>query len=249
MSKSLFELVWVVGLCFSTAGGQQPPTQPQTPAPVQLPPWVLHAKLTHEVMPEYPKAAREQHTEGDAFVDVVVDETGKVQRARFVDCANCSSMLAQAAVEAVRKWEYQPTLVDGKPVQVSSWVAFRFQLKDSPAVDILSKAESSTPAVEPTSIPGPRKFRLSSGVAESNLIRRVEPQYPLEAKWARIQGDVIIQCVIGKKGDITQARVFSGHPLLAPSALNAVKGWKYKPFEFNGEPVEVETVITIKFHM
>src|SRR5215469_2190037 len=209
MNQSLFELVWVLSLCFSMAGGQQPPTQPQTPAPVQLPPWALHAKLTHEVMPEYPKAAREQHTEGDAFVDVVVDETGKVQRARFVDCANCSSMLAQAAVEAVRKWEYQPTLVDGKPVQVSSWVAFRFQLKDSPQVEILTRSESSTPAVESPGIPGPRKFRISSGVAEASMTHSVAPVYPLEAKQGHIEGTVIIQCTIDKQGNVTNLRVVS----------------------------------------
>jgi len=219
------------------------------PAPVQLPPWVLHAKLTNEVMPKYPKEARERHTQGDVLIDVIVDESGNVQTAKLSNCANCSSMLAQAAVEAVRKWEYQPTLVDGKPVQVSSWIAFRFQLKNSPQVEILTRSESSTPAVEPPGIPGPRKFRISSGVAEASMTHSVAPVYPLEAKQGHIEGTVIIQCTIDKQGNVTNLRVVSGPPSLVDATVEAVKHWKYRPYRYNGEPVDVETTITVRFHM
>lgn len=249
MSKSLFELVWVVSLCFSTAGGQQPPTQPQTPAPVQLPPWVLHAKLTNEVMPKYPRDARERHTQGDVLIDVIVDESGNVQTAKLSNCANCSSILGDASLSAVRKWRYQPTVVDGKPAAVSSWIAFRFRLLIKPSVEILTRSESSTPSPETLKPAGSRKLRISSGVAEANLIYKVEPQYPAKAKAEHIQGDVVMQCVIDKEGRLVVTRLLSGHPVLAEPSLEVVRQWRYKPYTLNGEPVEVETTITIKFHM
>src|SRR5215469_2535605 len=249
MSKSLFELVWVVGLCFSTAGGQQPPTQPQMPAPVQLPPWVLHAKLTHEVMPEYPKEARESHTQGDVLIDVIVDESGNVQTAKLTNCANCSSSLGDAALGTVRKWTYQPTVVDGNPVPVRSWIAFRFRFLIEPSIEILTRSESSTPSLEAFKTVTFRKLRISSGVAEANLIHKVEPKYPDKAKAEHIQGDVVMQCVIDKEGKLVVTKVLSGDPVLAEASLKAVSQWRYKPYTLNGEPVEVETAITIKFHM
>jgi TonB family protein len=244
MPNKLFLSALILFLCPALA-----PSQEKNPAPpVSLAPWVLHAKLTNETAPEYPAFALENHIQGEVFVDVVVDENGKVQTAKPVDCLNCSSILADAAVEAVKKWEYQPTVVDGKPALVSSWVAFRFRL-DGPSVEILSKSESSTPAAEPAKITGPRKLRISSGVAEANLIHKVDPQYPLMAQQAHIQGDVVMQCIIDKEGNVANLRAMSGHPVLIQAAIDAVKQWKYKGYRLNGEPVEVETTVTVKFHM
>src|SRR5215472_979761 len=234
MRKNVFELAWALTLCMGTAGGQQTPTQIQTPAPVQLFPWVLHSKLTHEILPKYPKEARENHIQGDVLVDVVVDESGDVQTAKLVYCVNCSSILGAAALDAVRKWKYQPTVVDGKSVAVSSWIAFRFWFLIEPSVEILTRSESSTPDREALKVTGPRKLRISSGVAEANLIHKVAPVYPLEARAEHIQGDVVIQCMIDKQGNIARTHVFSGDPVLAKSALEAVQQWKYRPYTLNG---------------
>jgi protein TonB len=93
----------------------------------------------------------------------------------------------------------------------------------------------------------PQKLRVSSGVAEGMLVYQVKPQYPAPAKLSRIEGRVSLQAVIGKDGTIENLRVISGHPLLAPAALDAVKQWRYKPYFLNGEPVEVETQIVVNF--
>ena len=79
------------------------------------------------------------------------------------------------------------------------------------------------------------------------LIHQVKPTYPPLAKQARIQGAVVLQAVIGKDGTIQNLRVVSGHPMLTPAAIDAVKQWRYKPYFLNGEPVEVETQITVNF--
>jgi protein TonB len=95
----------------------------------------------------------------------------------------------------------------------------------------------------------PGKLRISAGVMETNLIHKIDPEYPNMAKIAHIQGDVVLRCIIDKQGNIAEMRVISGHPILAQPALDAVKQWKYKPYVLNGEPVEVETPITVRFHM
>jgi protein TonB len=82
---------------------------------------------------------------------------------------------------------------------------------------------------------------------EGNLIRRVEPSYPSIAKQARIQGSVLLRAMIGKDGSIENLRLLSGHPALAQAAMEAVRQWRYRPYFLNGEPVEVETQVTVKF--
>jgi protein TonB len=86
-----------------------------------------------------------------------------------------------------------------------------------------------------------------SVVMEGNLIHRVEPQYPLVAKQLRIQGSVIVKAVISREGTIELAQVVSGQGLLAPAALAAIRQWRYRPYLLNGDPVEVETQITVNF--
>jgi len=101
----------------------------------------------------------------------------------------------------------------------------------------------------PPKVAAPQKVRISQGVLEGNKLRDVQPQYPQMAKVAHIQGDVVLRAVISKQGSIENLTAVSGPPLLIPSAMDAVKQWRYKPWVLNGEPVEVDTIITVKFHM
>jgi len=105
---------------------------------------------------------------------------------------------------------------------------------------------SSTPVAVPK-VATPQRVRVSQGVTQGLLIRRVQPTYPQLARQARIQGTVVLQAEISKTGDIINLQVVSGHPMLAPAALDAVKQWKYRPYILNGEPVEVDTQITVNF--
>jgi periplasmic protein TonB len=95
----------------------------------------------------------------------------------------------------------------------------------------------------------PRRVRISQGVAERNIVKKVQPKYPSEAREKHVQGSVLIQVVISKTGDVTNTRVISGDELLAPSAVEAVTQWKYKPYTLNGQPIEVETQIIINFQL
>lgn len=114
---------------------------------------------------------------------------------------------------------------------------------DGPAISIFSGTYPVMPAApaRPT-----HAFRTSTMLAGS-LIRRVEPGYPPIAKAARIQGAVVLFATISTTGVIENLRVMSGHPFLVGAAIDAVKQWRYRPYILNGEPIEVETEITVNF--
>jgi TonB family protein len=94
-----------------------------------------------------------------------------------------------------------------------------------------------------------RPVKFSEGVQEAQLISRVEPQYPIIAKQTRTEGTVRLRAIISGDGRITSLDVISGHPFLVKAALDAVRQWRYRPTLLNGEPVEVETSITVIFRL
>ncbi len=105
----------------------------------------------------------------------------------------------------------------------------------------------SVPALVKTPDPAPKRIRLAQRVVEANLVHDVTPIYPSEAGRARIEGAVVLLAVIGKDGSVEDVRVESGFPILAQAAIDAVKQWRYRPYLLNGEPVEVDSRITINF--
>lgn len=86
-----------------------------------------------------------------------------------------------------------------------------------------------------------------SVMMDGYLLRRVQPDYPAPARQSRIQGKVVLAAVIGKEGAIEHLQVLSGHPMLIPAALEAVRQWRYRPYILNGDPIEVDTQITVIF--
>src|SRR6202140_457803 len=108
-------------------------------------------------------------------------------------------------------------------------------------------ATSSLAAV-PKFVPAtPQRIRISAGVTKGLLIHRVEPTYPTLARSARVQGDVVLSGVVDVSGQIQSLQLVRGHLMLVPAAIPAVKQWRYKPYLLNGQPVEVETTITVIF--
>ena len=109
---------------------------------------------------------------------------------------------------------------------------------------------TSSLAMVPKFVPVvPQRVRISQGVTKGLLVHRVEPAYPTLARTARVQGEVILSAIIDTNGQITNLQLVSGHPMLVPAALAAVQEWRYKPYLLNGQPVEVETTITVIFSL
>jgi protein TonB len=77
----------------------------------------------------------------------------------------------------------------------------------------------------------------------------VKVVYPPLAKQARVQGSVVLSVIIAEDGAVKQVQLVSGHPLLAPAAMDAVKKWVYRPTIVNGKRVEVITVVEVDFSL
>lgn len=99
----------------------------------------------------------------------------------------------------------------------------------------------------PPAVHGPMK--VGGSVMEAMLINRVEPVYPPAATAIGLFGKVVLSAVIGTDGAVRSLRVVSGHPILAHAAMAAVQNWRYKPTLLNGQPVEVETLVTVDFQL
>ena len=105
---------------------------------------------------------------------------------------------------------------------------------------------NSTPVAVPK-VATPQRVRVSQGVSQGLLIRKVQPNYPPLARQARIQGNVVLTAEISKDGSIENLRLVSGHPMLAPAAMDAVKKWRYIPYESDGRVVEIQTEVRVIF--
>jgi TonB family protein len=113
----------------------------------------------------------------------------------------------------------------------------------------LGLAQTASPSPSPDSTPKLTKLRVSQGVAQANLIHKVEPHYPLEAREKGIQGVVLLKVLIDRSGNIASCEQIEGDAVLGKASAEAVTQWKYRPYTIKGEPVEVETVVKISFHM
>jgi TonB family protein len=90
-------------------------------------------------------------------------------------------------------------------------------------------------------------IRVSPDEAAKHLVSSPKPTYPPLAEQARIQGNVIFEIRIDESGKTAVIRLFRGHPMLAPAAIDAVKKWTYQPFEVNGNPTAVKTFVMVTF--
>jgi TonB family protein len=109
----------------------------------------------------------------------------------------------------------------------------------------LSGLMSSVSSAVPT--PALSTLKISQGVSQGLLIKRVNPIYPKIALATHVEGAVLIDATINKDGNVTNTKVVSGAPVLAQAALEAVRQWRYKPYYLDGTPVDIETQIKVNF--
>jgi TonB family protein len=112
------------------------------------------------------------------------------------------------------------------------------------AVSLLLLVETAHPQLQQSA-----PQRITGAQAQGLLLRKVAPEYPILARQARVQGCVILQAVISTDGTVQKLNVISGHPMLAPAAIEAAKQWRYKSYYQGGTPVSVETQITVNFSL
>src|SRR5262245_55729460 len=117
-------------------------------------------------------------------------------------------------------------------------------LADQPGLSVKKPA----PAVKPAQIPNdPRRIAVSGGVLQGSATKKVQPAYPSIAKAARAKGAVQVQITVNERGEVINAQIISGHPILRDAAIQAAKQWRFKPTELSGIPVKTQGVLTFNF--
>jgi protein TonB len=92
-----------------------------------------------------------------------------------------------------------------------------------------------------------RRIMLGGQVEQAKLLEQSPLVYPKAAVLSHIEGTVVLRAIIDKQGNVSELHIVSGHPLLASSAMDAIRGWRYQATLLNGSPVEVDTTITVTF--
>jgi protein TonB len=112
---------------------------------------------------------------------------------------------------------------------------------------VLPGAIGSSDAPPPPEVK-PEAVKVGGDVKAPRLISSVLPLFPTVAKEAGITGDVVIRASIGKKGDVGHMEIVSGPAMLHQAALQALRRWKYQPATLDGEPIDTQILVTVKFH-
>jgi len=179
----------------------------------------------------------------------------------------------KTSVPAKAPVEDEITVVDGPSTSTKTEPAPALMVKNGPSTRPKIEPEGQEPVVAPaaTSIAtgtngselsalvntnainarrAPQEtLRISQGVSQGLILKRVQPVYPEQARQMRVEGKVELQANISKSGSITGVKQLSGDPLLGRAATDAVRQWKYKPYFLNGEPIEIQTQITVIFKL
>lgn len=220
---------------------------------------VMSAQIVTKIAPAYPPLARQAHIQGAVALRVQISKTGDVTDVQLI---SGHPILAPSAIEAVKQWKYKPFQLNGEPVSVETNVTVNFTLSDKPPDEgVVGDGPGGIPAGEPGRLPSsvissnptlpriatPQRVRVSQRGMSGLLIHKVQPEYPADAKDQHIQGVVSLRANIDKEGNVSNLELISGDPMLAPAAIEAVKQWKYRPYLLNGEPIAVDTAVTVNF--
>ncbi len=182
------------------------------------------AVLVSKRDPVYPEEARRDGIKGTVELVVTIGTDGRVKAARTL---HGHPLLAQAAEESVLQWRYKPTELNGTAVEAQSQVFVNF--RGEPAGATLPSSAPAAGAFEPAA-----------------LISRKEPIHP-GGDLQSLGGTVIFQARVGLDGRLSNIRVTDGPAELVPAALEAVKQWVYRPAKIDGQPIEAETQIGLRF--
>jgi len=195
--------------------------------------WAVDEKptLSYQVIPTYPDPARQAGVEGDVYVELVLGTDGSVESAEVLQGPPIFHEPAHAAAMAMR---FIPAKRDGRPVRarLAQHMSFR-----------LSRAAAGAPAggrvtVEPW-----------TQEEKPVLIRRGVAVYPDSARQARIEGDVLVELVVGTDGRVESATILSGPPVFHEAARAAAMNTRFLPAKLNFRPVRVKVTHRIRFRL
>ncbi len=212
-----------------TAGLAHPP-KPGTDGAYEVPASDLK-KLDSSAAVEFPRELSAYEITDTVAVEVTVSPEGRVKRAKAV--SGKIGALKEAAENTVKKWTFEPYLINGTPVPVRTEITLNFN-------NTLDTYRDPS---------GDVSVHLDQKTANELATKQAEPQYPPDARVGHIQGTVVLRVIIGEDGRVHALHIIKGHPMLAAAAYNAVRQWEFKPYVENGKTLPVDTTVTVIFNM
>ena len=229
------------------------PTVNSAPARNSQAPVSAQANTTSSTMPTETTSPSAQPTVNASTNSSALEANSEVPEhaAAPASAKPSPSPSAVSKVVVPAKPEEAPLMVKGGSAPVAQAPA---PAPDTPAPSMIGMGDSGAmPAnlVNSGNSPAPvlQRLKISQGVSTGLLYKRVQPVYPRNALLMKIEGAVELDATISKEGDISNVKVLGGDKQLTKAAVDAVKQWKYKPYLLNGEPVEIQTQITINFKL
>lgn len=209
---------------------------PLMPKQISVGGGVQSARITTKVAPVYPAECKTAGIEGTVILEVVIGKDGAVQTIERVNKL-VDDRLADAAIDAVKQWKYQPTLLNGEPVEVKTQIDVNFTLAEKEAAAGPGTAQDGA-------------FRIGGDVSRPVPIFKVEPEYSEEARAVGFQGRVLLSTVIDAEGTPTQIKVV--RPLgmgLDEKAVEALAKWRFRPATKEGKAVAVISNVEMNFRL
>jgi len=237
MLRKAFERMLFLGMVLGCACVATPAQMPTS-----INGGILNGKAVDLPKPEYPEAARAARIGGVIGVNVIIDESGTAisvasepndQRDRHapdgtkLDPLPADPTLRDAAEKAAWQARFSPTLLNGQPVKVKGKILYNFVVDNSD---------------QP-----PRVGEINGPWLNGRALSIPKPEYPPEARAARIAGEVAVKILIGDDGSVTSAKAISGPAELRSAAEQAALKAKFRPTLVKGSPVEVAGVLSFNF--
>ena len=226
-------------------------SQPNPSAANTTKQFIAPARLIQRTDPIYPLEARQRVVQGAVVMKATIAADGTVKNFRIT---NGDPILRNAARDAVTQWRYEPARVEGVASAVDTTITLNFSMGVTLKQTLFDLTETQTGAdgveiAAPAPLPAPPAgvTRVSGRVMAGQLEKKVDPVYPADAVAVDARGDVVLLATITKIGEVSDVQAVSGPYRFRDAAVNAVKQWRYKPYEVDGAAVEVQTAIKLNF--
>jgi TonB family protein len=252
--KTLCTILAALALALTHAIAQSPDQSdnPPTKCCAHPPKVVVAPRPISVVRPKYPKEARKRKIEGPVVVRATVALDGSL---RDITVVSGDPILADAALEAVRQWRYQPSKVNGEPVEAQHEITVTFKRDQSTAYlgpdDLSPDVPLEPPAdIQARILAGEFIAGSSKEVTHPGTIYSANPEYSETARKLKYQGTCILGLIVGADG--IPLSVWITRPAgegLDEKSIEAVKRWRFQPATKDGEPVAVFLNVETTFHL
>jgi len=216
------------------SSGRPPLTSVPAPAPALSRPVPPAAAQPKSTVADNTKPAPDSDTSSDSYTETPSSPAASSGKA----AAEAKPAAAPLVVKGgtMRGVTAKPAVPDAPAPSV---IGIAAPSAGGPPADLVASSSAARPVLQ--------RLKVSQGVSQGLLIKKVTPVYPADALRVRIEGTVQLLATVSKTGDVTDLKVLSGDPQFTPAAIAAVKRWKYKPYLLSDEPVDIQTEITINF--